>query len=322
MTKQRKISLKFTTIQVTMGTTQSQSRNLSPPPSPPRVESSLETENMLALNAIGNCNESDDEDFTDCTDEFEDLSVDIRANDEIARNSKPLESDDVARSHTKSAVGRKQIESDDDDESFEERKERQRKEMDEFREEMNKKREVRQQCIKKLREELTDLRGKLSSEMETNEQLRDALGLQGEAKTFEDLADENKKLKAELAECQMFLQTSNSENISSTFENKALRDHVRSLKEVIAATKEMLKIRECQVDQMKSKLNEIEASFAERETKIMSTALQQEYHRQLDNIRNMRELYEERANLLAQEKDTLKQQLEEKEHELKTEMEK
>lgn len=301
-----------------MGTTQS--HNLSAPP----ASVSAENENMLNINAKEN--ESDDE-FTDCTDEFAELSAGIN-DDEIVKNSKPLESssksgdDSQARSQAKIAVGNKQIESDDDDESFEERKERQRKEMDEFREEMNKKREMRQQCIKRLREELIDLRGKLSSEMESNEQLRDALESKCGTKSFEDLADENKKLKVELAECQLFLQTSNSENINSTFEKQALRDQVRSLKEVIEAVKEMLKIRELQVDQMKSKLTEIETSFAERETQIMSTRLQQEYQRQLENIRNMRELYEERANILTQEKNALQQKLEEKDLDLKTEIEK
>lgn len=294
-----------------MGTTQS--RNLSAPP----AGASAENENMLTFNAR-TTSESDDE-FTDCTDNLADI-----ADDEIAKDSKPLEcsskSDDAARSQARG--GRKQIESDDDDESFDERKERQRKEMDEFREEMSKKRAVRQQCIKKLREELADLRGKLSSEMETNEQLRESLESKGGTKTFEELADENKKLKAELAECQMYLQTSNSENITSTFENQALRNQVRSLKEVIEAVKEMLKIREVQVDQMKTKLTEIETSFAERETQIMSTKLQQEYQRQLDNIRNMRQLYEERASILTQEKEVLKEQLDEKEHDLKTEVDK
>ena len=301
-----------------MGTTQS--TNLSAPP----VQVSEENENMLTFNA--NENESDDE-FTDCTEKLEALSAGIN-DDEIVKNSKPLESssksdDEGARSQAKIAVGNKQIESDDDDdESSEERKERQRKEMDEFREEMNKKREMRQQCIKRLREELIDLRGKLSSEMESNEQLRDALESKGGTKSFEDLADENKKLKADLAECQLYLQTSNSENINTTFENQALRDQVRSLKEVIEAVKEMLKIREMQVDQMKSKLTEIETSFAERETKIMSTKLQQEYQRQLENIRNMRALYEERANILTQEKNALKEKLDEKDLDLKTEIEK
>lgn len=299
-----------------MGTTQS---NLSSP----TVENSSVNNTRLPVNAKEN--ESDDE-FTDCTDEFEESAI---TGDEVVKNSKPLESsskanDDVARK--KKIVGRKKdAESDDEDESLDDRKERQRKEMEDFHEEMNKKREMRQQCIKKLREELVDLRGKLSSEMDSNQQLREALESQGThdgTKSFDDLIDENKKLKVELAECQMFLQTSNSENLNSTFENQALRDQVRSLKEVIAAVKEMLKIRECQVDQMKAKLTEIESSFAERETKIMSSKLQQEYQRQLENIRNMRQLYEERANMLIQEKDKIKQKLDEKEHDLKTEVEK
>lgn len=313
--QREKVLAKVNDILVTMGTSQStQSRNLSPRQSPETVRSTT------------SINESDDE-FTDCTDDFEDLSVDItKSDDETAKNSKPLESlskqnDDVARLSTKIAVGSKQIESD-DDESLEDRKERQRKEMDEFREEMNKKREMRQACIKKLREELTDLRGRLSTEMETNAQLRETLEFAGASKSFDELTEEIKKLKVELAECQMFLQTSNSENIDKTLENQALRDQVKSLKEVVAAMKEMLKIREAQIDQMKSKLKEIEDSMSEQETKIMSTALQQEYQRQLENIRNMRELYEERATLLAQERDTAKQKLEEKEHDLKTEIEK
>lgn len=297
-----------------MGTTQS--TNSSAPPGP----ISAENENMLASTI--NASESDDE-FAECTEEFDILNADISADDIVERNSKPLEKENSDDDDARAQAKHKQIESDDDDdESFEDRKERQRKEMEDFREEMNKKREMRQQCIKKLREELKDLREKLSSEMDTNAQLRDALECQGESKSFNELADENKKLKAELAECQMFLQTSNSENITSTFEKQALRDQVRSLKEVISAVKEMLKIREVQVDQMKSKLAEIESTFAERETKIMSTALQQEYQRQLENIRNMRELYDERAGILNREKDAIKQKLEEKEDDLKTEIEK
>lgn len=264
-------------------------------------------------------NESDDE-FVDCNERSDSVNADI--NEEIAKISQPLEEGSQSLKATRSEIG-KQIESDDDDdESFENRKERQRREMEDFREEMNRKRELRQQCIKKLREELLDLREKLSTEIETNSQLRDKLELSGSTKSMADLVDDNKKLRTELAECQMFLQTSNSENINKTLENRALRDQARSLKEAISAVKEMLKIRECQVDQMKSKLTEIEASFAEKETKIMSTALQQEYQRQLDNIRRMRELYEERANVLVQERDALRQKFDDKDHDLQTEIEK
>ncbi|CAO1432880.1 unnamed protein product [Diamesa serratosioi] len=260
----------------------------------------------------------------------------ISLNDETAENAQVAElennnvMDNVATIHATTSQNRlrfssKQTESDDEDEDEDEspevRKERQKKLMDEFHEEMHKKREMRQQCIRKMREDLIDLRDKLTNEQEINEQLRETLDNSGN-KTMEDLSDENKKLKAELAECQMFLQTSNSENITMSLENKALKDHVRSLKEVQSACKEMLKIREEQNDVLKAKLTEIEVQFQDKETKLMSTELQQEYHRQLENIRNMKELYEERANILAQERDEAKQKLEEKEHDLLTEIEK
>lgn len=245
-----------------MGTTQSRHDNSSP-----RISS----ENEIVIAPTTNSSHESDDEYTDCTDEFEDLSRDIKCDDdEIVKSSKPLESssnvdgDDASRSQSKKAIGCKQIESDDEDESLEERKERQRKEMDDFRDEMNKKRELRQSCIKKLREELIDLRGKLASEMDSNAQLRETLELKGVNKSYDDLANENKRLKVELSECQMFLQTSNSENINKTLENQAFRDQVRSLKEVITAIKEMLKIRELQVDQMKTKLTEIEASMSKR----------------------------------------------------------
>lgn len=56
--------------------------------------------------------------------------------------------------------------------------------------------------------------------------------------------------------------------------------------------------------------------------KLMSATLQQEYHRQLENIRSMRELYEQRAALLVDERDTFKQKVEDKQHDLEVEMEK
>lgn len=263
---------------------------------------SIEINNVLQQQQI----ESDDDDeFVDCSSEMFEKDLDtkiliITNNDEIKKKSYDDEDDD-------------------EEESIEERKERQRKELDEFKEEINRKRELRQQCMRKLRDELKDLREKLTNEMMINEQLRNERGTD---KSIEDLIAENKSLKIELSECQMYLQTSNAENINATLETQALRDHVRSLKEVINATKEMLKIREQQVDQLKSKLTEIELSFADKEAKIMSTALQQEYQRQLDNIRNMRELYEQRANLLIQDRNTLQRQLDDKEHDLKTEIEK
>lgn len=257
--------------------------------------------------------ESDDE-FIECSSEIISDNLDSPSSEIISTH------DETPRAIDDETMKIKQnLSDDDDDESSEERKERQKRELEEFREEMTRKRELRQQCMQKLREELNDLREKLANEMMINEQLREERGTD---KSLDDLITENKRLKIELSECQMFLQTSNAENINATLEAQALRDHIRSLKEVIKATKEMLSIRELQVNQLKSKLTEIETSFADKEAKIMSTALQQEYQRQLENIRNMRELYEQRANLIIQERNNLQRQLDDKEHDLRTEIEK
>lgn len=275
---------------------------------------SVQSTNNIEIPHIESDSSDEEDEFVDCSSEMLDTNLAspslavISNHDEIQ-----IPSDDEMK---------KKLSDDDDeedDESVEERKERQRKELDEFREEMNQKRMLRQRCMQKLREELNDLREKLTNEMMINEQLR---AERGTDKSIDDLIAENKRLKIDLSECQNYLQTSNAENINATLETQALRDHVRSLKEVIKAIKEMLSIRELQVDQLKSKLTEIEASFADKEAKIMSTALQQEYQRQLENIRSMRELYEQRSNLLIQDRNTIQRQLDDKEHDLATEIEK
>lgn len=275
---------------------------------------SVQSTNNIEIPHIESDSSDEEDEFVDCSSEMLDTNLAspslavISNHDEIQ-----IPSDDEMK---------KKLSDDDDeedDESVEERKERQRKELDEFREEMKQKRMLRQRCMQKLREELNDLREKLTNEMMINEQLR---AERGTDKSIDDLIAENKRLKIDLSECQKYLQTSNAENINATLETQALRDHVRSLKEVIKAIKEMLSIRELQVDQLKSKLTEIEASFADKEAKIMSTALQQEYQRQLENIRSMRELYEQRSNLLIQDRNTIQRQLDDKEHDLATEIEK
>lgn len=74
--------------------------------------------------------------------------------------------------------------------------------------------------------------------------------------------------------------------------------------------------------QMKEKLKQIESSLAERELQLMSENLRQEYDRQLNNIRNLRALYEERARVSAAERENLNRQLDTKRAELESEVEK
>lgn len=62
--------------------------------------------------------------------------------------------------------------------------------------------------------------------------------------------------------------------------------------------------------------------MAERETKLMSENLRQEYDRQLANIRHLKSLYEERARVSAAEKENLNRRLETSRAEYSTECEK
>lgn len=73
--------------------------------------------------------------------------------------------------------------------------------------------------------------------------------------------------------------------------------------------------------QLKNKLREIEESLAERELKIMSDSLRQEYDKQLANIRALRQLYEERQRVAVAERENLERQISIKKDELLTEQE-
>ena len=73
---------------------------------------------------------------------------------------------------------------------------------------------------------------------------------------------------------------------------------------------------------MKAKLREIEDSLAEREMKTLSEDLRHEYDKQLANIRNLRQLYEERARVSAAERENLERQISIKRDELAAEIDK
>lgn len=67
---------------------------------------------------------------------------------------------------------------------------------------------------------------------------------------------------------------------------------------------------------------EIEKSLVDREAQLMAENLRKEYDRQLNNIRNLRALYEERSRISAAEKENLNRQLETSRIELQAEKEK
>ncbi|CAH2041350.1 unnamed protein product, partial [Iphiclides podalirius] len=84
----------------------------------------------------------------------------------------------------------------------------------------------------------------------------------------------------------------------------------------------MINLREEQLNQLKNKLNEIEQSLADRETHILSADLRQEYERQLQNIRTLRGLYEERARLAEVSRQALTRELQEQKEINEVEMKK
>ncbi|GAB0097592.1 uncharacterized protein DMENIID0001_132470 [Sergentomyia squamirostris] len=73
---------------------------------------------------------------------------------------------------------------------------------------------------------------------------------------------------------------------------------------------------------LRAKLRDIEESIADREMLIMSENLRNEYNRQLDNMKNLKSLYEQRARLADLEIETLKERLIASENRLKEEVDK
>lgn len=74
--------------------------------------------------------------------------------------------------------------------------------------------------------------------------------------------------------------------------------------------------------QLKNKLCEIEKTLPEYEMQIMSDKLRNEYERQLVNIRQLRQLYEERQRIAAAEHENVQRLLAIKRDELTAEKEK
>lgn len=220
------------------------------------------------------------------------------------------------------------------------RSERSEQTLEEFKENLQQKRMARQSAVADIRNELETLRSQLAAEREVNRQLRAGVNVSQamcdactstdpyevpEPKSLcenDETGSSTASLRAQLAEVQLSLQLANADNLSLTTEMGVVRKQVASLKEVISCSKEMIKVREEQVVQLKAKLQEIENSLAERELRIMSDDLRQEYNRQLANIRNLRQLYEERARVSAAERENLLRQVSIKKDELAAETEK
>ncbi|KAH8262195.1 hypothetical protein KR038_011060, partial [Drosophila bunnanda] len=206
--------------------------------------------------------------------------------------------------------------------------------LEEFKEELRQKREARQTAVQDLRDEITNLRQQLAKEKAENRRLRKEQGEEEEVQEQEtshnldiDPDDDNPTSRSrhaniELANAQLALQQAQAETLSLRGELEVVQRQVGTLKEVISCCKQMLSVKEEQCAQLKVKLTQIENSFSEREMKIMSNNLRQEYERQLINIRQLRQLYEERQRVAAAEYENLQRLISIKKDELIAEQEK
>ncbi|KAH8413069.1 hypothetical protein KR009_007781 [Drosophila setifemur] len=206
--------------------------------------------------------------------------------------------------------------------------------LEEFREELLQKREARQNAVQDWREEIASLKKQLAQEKAENRRLRKDQGEEEGQDTEEtpvdpslDPDDDNPTARSrhaniELANAQLALQQAQAENLTLKGEAEVVQRQVGTLKEVISCCKQMLSVKEEQCAQLKMKLTEIENSFSEREMKIMSNNLRQEYERQLVNIRQLRQLYEERQRVAAAEYENLQRLISIKKDELIAEQEK
>ncbi|XP_055685406.1 restin homolog [Lutzomyia longipalpis] len=217
-------------------------------------------------------------------------------------------------------------------------------EMEEFRQNLRQKREQRHTVIANFREKLHKLEGE-------NAKLREICAREGIVVDFpEDTAaksadtpqnssscatspddsdhqqddddDHVTSIKSNLAEAQHELQLANANVLSLTSELSAIKRQVVSLKEVNTISKQLMEIREAEVNQLKAKLRDIEVSLADREMLIMSENLRNEYMRQLENMKNLRTLYEQRARTADLEIEALKERLIASENRLKEEVDK
>ncbi|XP_037293428.1 paramyosin-like [Manduca sexta] len=199
-------------------------------------------------------------------------------------------------------------------------------EMEEFRRQLNIKREQRKEILSRHRAEKEELEKSLQNEKkskmklyESNRKLRELLlinnieipeNLQSSKENsdltdavaqisdeFEKMKSHNNKLRRDLADANIALQGAYSDIADLNAQNTESIKQINALKEVVSVSKTMINLREGQLNELKNKLNEIERTLADRETNLLSADLRQEYERQLQNIRTLRGLYEERARL-------------------------
>ncbi|KAJ8982154.1 hypothetical protein NQ317_011300 [Molorchus minor] len=224
--------------------------------------------------------------------------------------------------------------------------------LNEFKLEFARKHEKRREILDAKRKQMEDLRAEVERLKKENEELKNSSStakqdetgdscfvierLRKEKEELKCILDEksklldtseviinkNRELRINISEMQKELQRLNAAVLDFEQERKDYKAHVVALKDVIAVSKHMLQIRETQLKEVKEKVDSIEQQLAEREMDILSHNLRSEYERQLENIKNLRSLYEERQRAEKREKQELASKLDDANRELQAEQNK
>lgn len=160
--------------------------------------------------------------------------------------------------------------------------------------------------IERLREEKVEVDSLRKQNEELKEIVDEKTALLEES---EKIIGKNRELRINITELQNELQRLNSEILNFETEREDYRVHVVALKDVISVSKHMLQIRETQLKELKEKVEAIEKNLCNREAAILSEDLRKEYERQIENMRNLRLLYEERQRAERREKEEIASQL-------------
>lgn len=129
--------------------------------------------------------------------------------------------------------------------------------LEEFKAELRTKRELRKCAISELRSEMSNLRHELTQEKVLNKKLmnekRDCRCFMTNRETETTVYQTDStaiSLRSQLSEVQYSLQLANAAILSLTTELSVTKRQTQSLKDVVAATKQMLEIRETELNQV------------------------------------------------------------------------
>lgn len=146
--------------------------------------------------------------------------------------------------------------------------------------------------------------------------------LDGNVATLEDLKKRNQQLQGTLAKIIQILKEKQNASKNLEKQNEALQHQVDSLKDVINITRDLLNIRNAEVEHLHEDLQSMQEKITKernRQTELtqkmesaskLNDTLKEEYQKQMDLFSKLRVKYDERVDAMERENSLLQKQLE------------